>query len=225
MKDVDNADGVLARLLEGNERFFNGLRSVRTIATPEQLFKLSENGQNPSCVVLTCSDSRMPAEMIFDQGLGDLFVIRVAGNVVAPSLVASIEFALTSFGCPLVLVLGHTKCGAIRAACDHYQNPHSTGSANLDDLVGRINPAVEKCFVSDISAQQLRDRVTMANVRHSIAEILRSSQIVAERNERGEVKVVGGVFELETGRVVLDERAGAQMVKPLAKWSKLEAGS
>lgn len=202
-----NADAVLKSLMEGNQRFLQGLRSVKSIATPEQLVRLSQQGQKPQCIVLTCSDSRVPAELIFDQGLGDLFVIRVAGNVVAPSLIASMEFAVSNFKSPLILVLGHTKCGAVDAACAHHGSCKSSGSKNLDDLISRIAPSVEKCFSKDLNKQQLVDKVTMANVKHSISEILSNSQIIAQKCEASEVKIVGGVFELESGRVVLEESA------------------
>jgi len=133
----------LELLEEGNRRFVTGVRSVEPLLSHLKLQELAENGQRPFAVVLTCSDSRSPAELVFDQGLGDLFVVRVAGNVVAPSLLASIEFAVSNFGSPIVLVLGHTQCGAITASIQHKKEPHvPLPSVHLEELVGRIMPAI-----------------------------------------------------------------------------------
>src|SRR5690349_21481050 len=106
----------LAKLIKGNERFVTGLRSVESLASHLRRRELAESGQEPWAIVLSCSDSRVPAELVFDCGLGELFVVRVAGNIVAPSLIASVEFAAQSFGTPLCVVMGHSQCGAVGAA-------------------------------------------------------------------------------------------------------------
>ncbi|MEZ4814280.1 MAG: carbonic anhydrase [Bdellovibrionota bacterium] len=196
---------VLKSLLEGNNRFLSGLKNIETIATPEKLKQLATNGQRPSCIILACSDSRVPAELIFDQGLGDLFVLRVAGNVVAPSLIASMEFAVLNFESPLILVMGHTKCGAINAACSHFVNPQKELSKNLEDLIRRISPAVRGSYLEGQNEQQFIDKTISANVRESISEIFAHSSIISKKVQDNELAVVGAVFELESGRVVVDQ--------------------
>ncbi|MBP7843755.1 MAG: carbonic anhydrase [Proteobacteria bacterium] len=205
MKNKSLGEDVLSCLIEGNKRFQSGLRSVQSMATPEKLKVLAQNGQNPKCIILACSDSRVPAEMIFDQGLGDLFVIRVAGNVVAPSLIASMEFAAANFGSPLIMVLGHTRCGAIQAACSHKLKPQAAPSKNLEDLIKRLTPAADKCFQIDSENSSYIEATTRENVRNSIHEILKNSAIISNKFENGEISIVGAVFELDSGRVVIDD--------------------
>ena len=135
----------IQRLQEGNNRFTSGLKSVDSLLAYSKMAELAEKGQTPFAIVLTCSDSRSPVEMIFDEGLGDLFVVRVAGNVVAPSLLASMEFAVANFHSSVIVVLGHTKCGAVDACLKHVQNPtEELPSPHLEELIGRIRPAVER---------------------------------------------------------------------------------
>ncbi len=205
MNNKKNGHEVLLEMIEGNKRFTSGLRSVQSIGTAEKLNQLALEGQKPSCIILSCSDSRVPAEMIFDQGLGDLFVIRVAGNVVAPSLLASMEFAALNFSSSLILVLGHTRCGAIHAACTHHQNPGQAGSKNLEDLIKRITPAVKNAKPSELTESLIRE-ATRLNVRNSISEIINNSSIISEKILKGEIVIAGALFELESGRVIVDER-------------------
>ena len=134
------AQDALERLREGNKRFVSGVRSLETLMSPLQRSELVE-GQTPFAVILGCSDSRVPVEIVFDQGLGDLFVIRVAGNVVAPSQIGSVEFAAETFGTRLVVVLGHSLCGAISATLSQLQQPSEKQSRNLQSIVDRIRPA------------------------------------------------------------------------------------
>ena len=145
---MPTAQEVLDRLKAGNQRFVNGNTSL---AKP-YLIKNAEmaKDQNPFAIVLGCSDSRVPAEMVFDQGLGDLFVIRVAGNVVAPSQVGSVEFAAERYDCPVVVVLGHSHCGAIQATIDTLMNPDHPPSSNLMSIVNRVRPSVEILMQTDL---------------------------------------------------------------------------
>jgi len=166
-----NGIEALKRLMEGNERFINGFRSVEPLFSHKKMAELSENGQKPFVIVLTCSDSRSPVEMIFDQGIGEVFVVRVAGNVVAPSLLASMEFAAANFGSTLLLVMGHTKCGAVNATLQHCKNPAEVlPSVHLEELVSRIRPAVEKTVMKFgyIKDPQMLELCSIENVKRSI---------------------------------------------------------
>jgi len=160
-------------------------------------------GQEPFAAVLGCSDSRVPVEAVFDQGLGDLFVIRVAGNIVAPSLVGSVEFTAEKFGTRLVVVLGHTRCGAVQATLDELQRPTRSQSPNLRSIVDRIRPAVEPLLASEhgYDAETLARHAMRANVRASADQLRRGSEIL-ERLIRDEgLIVVGAEYALETGVV------------------------
>src|SRR5512133_3819463 len=151
----------LARLQEGNRRFAAGTLSVDGLASRARRAELVD-GQAPIAIVLGCSDSRVPAEIVFDQGLGDLFVIRVAGNIVAPSQIGSVEFAAERFGTPLVVVLGHSGCGAILATIDELKRPAEKQSRNLHAIVDRVRPSVEPLLATELrhdSTALVRDAV------------------------------------------------------------------
>ncbi len=160
-------------------------------------------GQEPFAIILGCSDSRVPAEIIFDQGLGDLFVIRVAGNIVAPSQVGSVEFAATKFGTRLVVVLGHSGCGAVGATLDTLQRREVNRSENLRSIVDRIRPAVEELVTRD----QAPDRVELfaqavrANIRMAADHLRHGSRILEDLAEQDGLMVVGAEYSLETGIV------------------------
>src|SRR6266487_6625935 len=139
----------LDRLREGNRRFASGARSSEMLTSQTRRSELAA-GQEPFAIILGCSDSRVPAEIVFDQGLGDLFVIRVAGNIVAPSQVGSVEFAAARFGTPLVVVLGHSQCGAISATLEELRRPTETQSKNLRAIVDRVRPSVEGLLKTDL---------------------------------------------------------------------------
>lgn len=206
MSNLQASKIVLQTLIDGNHRFLNGIKSATSSTTPERLKYLSKHGQSPSCVVLTCSDSRVPTELIFDQGLGDLFVVRVAGNVVAPSLIASMEFSVEQFKSPLLLVLGHTKCGAIHAACNAKENEPAL-SKNLADLMMRIKPAVEKSEQHTKNKMNFIDACTIENVYNSIAEIKKNSPLITQQIANKELQIIGAIFELESGRVLFFKEA------------------
>ena len=187
----------LSRLREGNERFVSHGRSTFLLTATER----SEQAlrQDPCAIILGCSDARVPAELIFDQGPGDLFVIRVAGNIVAPSQIGSVEFAAVKFGTPLVVVVGHTGCGAIAATLDFLKDPSSAGSRNLHSIIDRVRPSVES--LSALSGEALAREAVRANVRWSVEQLRHGSEIIEGLMQRGELRIVGAEYSLETGVV------------------------
>lgn len=197
-----DAATALARLREGNRRFVEGhLRSDGAVDDGERRRLVA--GQEPFAILLGCSDSRVPAEIVFDQGLGDLFVIRVAGNIVAPSLVGSVEFAAEVFGTRLVVVLGHSNCGAIGATLDALEEGAPASSPNLGSIVDRIRPAVAPLFETELRHDRanLVHHAVRANIRAS-AEHLRRGSVVLERlGAEGGLRIVGAEYSLETGTV------------------------
>ncbi len=192
----------LARLVEGNRRF------ARDESTSRSHRADLAAGQEPFAIVLGCSDSRVPAELVFDQGFGDLFVIRVAGNIVAPSQVGSVEFAAARFGTRLVLVLGHTQCGAITAALEELEGHPSAQSRNLRSIVDRVRPAVESVLAARTAgapAKEAREALVHAAVRANVraaADHLRHGSPLLEQLVRADgLLVVGAEYSLETGQV------------------------
>ena len=196
-----DAREALARLQEGNRRFVAD-ESAHDSGNEARRRELVD-GQNPFAVVLGCSDSRVPAEIVFDQGVGDLFVIRVAGNVVAPSLVGSVEFACSKFGTRLVVVLGHTQCGAVQATLEALREPGEPASENIGAIAEFIRPSVESVLAGagDADADEIVGRAVRANVRAS-AENLRHASDIIEALERDDgLLIVGAEYSLETGHV------------------------
>jgi carbonic anhydrase len=196
------ATDALKRLREGNQRFVSGLRSLETLMSHLRRREFVLH-QEPVAVVLGCSDSRVPVEMVFDQGLGDLFVIRVAGNIVAPSQIGSVEFAAERFGTRLVVVLGHTRCGAIDATLEELQRPTERQSRNLASIVGRIRPSVQALLDTELrhDPAALAHQAVRANVRVATSA-LRHGSVVLERLIQGDgLLVVGAEYALETGAV------------------------
>ena len=160
-------------------------------------------GQEPFAIILGCSDSRVPAEIVFDQGLGDLFVIRVAGNIVASSQVGSVEFAAARFGTRLVVVLGHSRCGAILATLEELQLATANQSRNLRSIVDRIRPSVEALLATDLkyNLDTLMQQAVRANVRASANHLRHGSEVLEELIQRNQLLVVGAEYSLETGMV------------------------
>jgi len=196
------ARDALERLVEGNRRFVNDWRMSRALASHARRTELAD-GQEPFAVVLGCSDSRVPAEIVFDQGLGDLFVIRVAGNIVAPSQIGSVEFAAERFRTRLVVVLGHTHCGAIEATLDELQQPGERQSRNLASIVGRVKPAVEGLLDTALRNDRaaLAREAGRANVRAAAQGLRHGSPILERLIEADGLLVVGAEYALETGVV------------------------
>jgi carbonic anhydrase len=199
---VIHAEEALERLREGNRRFVAGLRSVEAMLSHTKRAELV-GGQEPCAIILGCSDSRVPAEIVFDQGLGDLFVIRVAGNVVASSQVGSVEFAAGRFGTPLVVVLGHTQCSAVQATVDELSNPSGGASRGIRSIVDRIRPSVEALLATELAGRhdELVAEAVRANVRVSANHLRHGSEILEDLIEHDGLLVVGAEYSLETGVV------------------------
>lgn len=197
-----SATEALTRLQEGNQRFVAGewrMTSQTGQARRDEIL----GGQEPFAVVVGCSDSRVPVEIIFDQGLGDLFVIRIAGNIIAPSQIGSVEFAAEQFGTRLVVVLGHTRCGAVTATINELQQPTEIQSRNLQSIVNRIRPAVQGLLATDLRhdpAALMREAVR-ANVRSSANQLRHGSEMLEQMSQHDGLLVVGAEYSLETGAV------------------------
>lgn len=202
MPDVLPAQTALARLREGNRRFAADIHNLDTRSTPTRRQETAFS-QEPFAIILGCSDSRVPAEIIFDQGLGDLFVIRVAGNVVAPSQIGSVEFAASQFRTRLVVVLGHSQCGAISATIAQLQRPLPDQSRNLRSIVDRIRPAVEPLLATNLRDEPgvLAREAGRANIRMSVNQLRHGSEILEHLVAEEGLLIVGAEYSLETGLV------------------------
>ena len=190
----------IERLREGNRRFATGSRSMHALVDPVRRHALA-SGQEPFALILGCSDSRVPAEIIFDQGLGDLFVIRVAGNIVAPSQVGSVEFAASRFGTRLVVVLGHSNCGAITATLEELARPSEDQSRNLRSIVDRIRPSVEGLLTAGLAQEALVHEAVRANIRVSANHLRHGSELLEQLIQKDGLLVVGAEYSLDTGVV------------------------
>jgi len=199
---MNRALEALKNLQEGNERFVAGFRSSSSRPSQRAREKLVD-GQDPIAIILGCSDSRVPAELVFDQGLGDLFVIRVAGNIVAPSQVASVEFAAEKFNTRLVVVMGHSQCGAVSATIDELKLPKQKRSANLHSIVSRIQPSVESLLDLEVAHDfdKLLHLAIRGNIRSSANHLRHGSPILEELIQTKGLLVVGAEYSLETGEV------------------------
>lgn len=197
-----SASEALERLREGNRRFVSDVRHSAALDTQTRRSELTE-GQEPFAIVLGCSDSRVPAEIVFDRGLGDLFVIRVAGNIVASSQIGSVEFAAERFGTPLVVVMGHSRCGAVLATLDELTRPREKRSRNLRSIVDRIRPSVEGLLATELrhDSEALVRHAVRANIRASANQVRHGSEVLEALIQEGRVLVVGAEYSLETGCV------------------------
>lgn len=193
---------VLAELIAGNERFVAGQLTDLNIKAS---IAASSTGQYPKAVILSCLDSRVPVENVFDQGIGDVFVGRIAGNIETTELLGSFEFATKAAGAKLIMVLGHEACGAAKGACDHVE------MGNLTALLNQIQPAVKAVegeFSEDKRNSKNPDyvnRVIEENVKITVADIRKNSPILAEMEKAGQIKIVGGIYSLKDGKVTLLE--------------------
>lgn len=199
-----SAQEVLEQLKAGNERYRQNLASTKPLSIPPpELVK----EQKPSAIILGCSDARVPVELIFDQALGELFVIRVAGNIVAPSQIGSIEFAAEKFGTRLVVVLGHSNCGAVSACVETLLNPDQYYSPNLRSIVDRIRPSVYNLHEivsasdSEMDMSEFVNRAVRANVRMSVSQLKHGSRILEDLVSNQELLIVGAEYDVATGRV------------------------
>jgi carbonic anhydrase len=187
----------LSLLKEGNKRFINNLKTNRNLL--QQANETSEN-QYPFAIILSCIDSRTSAEIIFDQGLGDIFSVRIAGNIINEDILGSMEFACKVAGSKVIVVLGHTKCGAIKGACDHVE------MGNLTALLAKIRPAIDDERTELVNRhsgnEEFVEKVTLINVNRSMSSIVQRSTILKEMIDNGEILLVGGVHNIATGEVI-----------------------
>ena len=197
-----SARDALNRLREGNLRFASNVRGSGAFVSHMRRAELT-SGQQPFAIILGCSDSRVPAEIVFDQGLGDLFVIRVAGNIVAPSQVGSVEFAAARFTTRLVVVLGHSQCGAIAATLEELERPNQNHSRNLRSIVDRVRPSVEGLLAAGLGHDRdaLVRQAVRNNIRASASHLRHGSQVLEQLIQDDGLLVVGAEYSLETGVV------------------------
>ena len=197
-----NALESLIRLRNGNHRFVSGRSSTGSLSNAAREALVA--GQEPFAIILGCSDSRVPAELVFDQSFGDLFVIRVAGNIVAPSQVGSVEFAASRFGTRLVVVMGHSQCGAIVATLEELQGRATNQSRNLRSIVDRVRPSVEPLLAGragSVDSDTLVREAVRANVRVSVNHLRNGSELLERLIRETGLLVVGAEYSLETGVV------------------------
>jgi carbonic anhydrase len=197
------ASEALARLRDGNARFVANRSTAAAVSSAPRRAELLDS-QEPFAIILGCSDSRVPAELVFDQGFGDLFVIRVAGNIVAPSQVGSVEFAASLFNTRLVVVVGHSRCGAIEATVNELLGHPKAQSKNLRSIVDRVRPSVETLLsgrrpVTDVDT--LIHEAMLANIRASVDHLRHGSELLEELIRRGGLKIVGAEYSLDSGVV------------------------
>jgi carbonic anhydrase len=197
-----SAREALEHLREGNQRFVSGARGGDTLTSQARRHEVAAN-QEPFAIILGCSDSRVPAEIVFDQGLGDLFVIRVAGNIVASSQVGSVEFAAEQYGTRLVVVLGHSQCGAVLATLEELQQPTNNHSRNLRSIVDRVRPSVEPLLMTELrhDPEAMVRHAVRANISFSAAHLRHGSEVLEQLIQRDGLMVVGAEYSLETGIV------------------------
>ncbi|MGL5958054.1 MAG: carbonic anhydrase family protein [Phocaeicola sp.] len=188
-------DSIISILKEGNQRFISNSPSSRDVMA--QLVESAEDGQAPLAIILSCIDSRVPVELIFDKGLGDLFVTRIAGNVVSPDILGSMEYACEHAGSKVVVVLGHECCGAVHSACE------GAAAGNMTQMLEKIKPAIESCSGSGEIAHtsEFENKVIYKNIENMVTRIRKESEILAHLEERGDIKIVGAFFNLHTGVV------------------------
>ncbi len=199
----------LNRLSLGNKRFVAGQRYSGS-ATPQRRLQLTD-AQAPFAVVVGCSDSRVPVELVFDQGLGDLFVIRVAGNIVDEAVAGSVEFAVSKFGCELVVVLGHSSCGAINATLSEINQPSENLSSNLQFIVDSIEPSLGSLLEekSKLAEEVLIGRAVKANVLQSTRKLYQNSDILKMSVNDRKLAILGAVYDLSSGEVEFFDRIPA----------------
>jgi len=206
--DITPAEA-LRMLKEGNSRFVNNLKLNRNLL---QQMNETKDGQWPFAVILSCMDSRTSVELIFDQGLGDVFSIRIAGNIISDYILGSLEYATSAAGAILIVVLGHTNCGAVKGACDTVGKVSSDG--NLDRLLGKIHPAVETETTFKVNRDSSNipfvNEVARLNVENSVMEILSKSEIIRKLVSEGKVDIVPAMYNVGTGEVDFSKVYSAQ---------------
>jgi len=209
-KELITSEQALEKLKEGNRRFF----AMRSKVTPDKLLDQRANSvtdQNPCAIILSCSDSRVPPELIFDQGIGDLFVIRVAGNIVSSAQIGSIEYAVSVLKTPLIVVLGHTGCGAVSVTLDAIRTGNGPLSPYLQYLMNKIKPIIEHeaKSVKELNPHYLQDlkvdEAVNLNIKHSVEQLSHRSLIIREAIKKNQLEAIGAYYDLESGLVGWDE--------------------
>ena len=206
-----SAKVALERLRNGNREFMSSMQSGDALVNNPRRAELPKE-QNPFAIILGCSDARVPAEIVFNQGLGDLFVIRVAGNIVAPSQVGSVEFAAARYDTPLVVVLGHSQCGAILATLEELQQPTENQSRNLRSIVDRVRPSVEGLLKTELrnNLSALVEYAIRANVSASVDHLRHGSELLEQLILNNGLVVVGAEYSVETGAVEFFDTMGLE---------------
>ena len=191
---------ILNNLLQGNKRFVSGSTMPKVV--DKRLALIS--GQNPVAIVLCCSDSRVPTEMVFDADFGELFVVRIAGNIVAPSIVASIEYAIIKFGVSVVIVLGHTDCGAVLTTLEWIQNNKTPLCDNLNDIVERVSPSIiEIAKCSELSLDNILIMATRSNIHASVNQLRHASRILEHKIANNDISIYGALYDIKTGLITV----------------------
>ena len=202
---MTSAQEGLKRLRAGNERYVSGSLNIAKLFSSERR-SLFLKEQKPFAVILACSDSRVPVEIIFAQGLGDLFVIRVAGNIAGPSQIGSIEFAVKSWSVPLVVVLGHSMCGAVSAALESLKETRENFSPNIHSIFTQINTSIKHLAGSEVHEHEtLLQKAVQANIQASIKQLYDGSEILKQRVDKQELLILGAEYSLKTARVNFHE--------------------
>ncbi len=196
-----SADEALQRLQDGNKRFVAGIRGNKKAHITS--IPKNKDRQNPFAIILGCSDSRVPAEIVFDQGMGDLFVIRVAGNIVAPSQLGSIEFAVENFGTQLVIVLGHSSCGAVTATLEDIKHPGTQAHSNVFSIVDRIRTAIKPLFDTKLihDDEELLEAAIRANILASTQQLKHDSPLLETYIQQNQLKIVSAEYSISSGEV------------------------
>ena len=195
-----STEEALNRLRKGNKRFVSDSSIFNNAPSHKSRRHSLAEDQDPFAIILGCSDSRVPSEIVFDQGLGDLFVVRVAGNIVAPSQIGSIEFAVERFGARLVVVMGHSRCGAIQATLDSLRCPSENQSKNLRSIVDRIRPSLALLDIDQDPEITLQQAVR-ANIHSSVSQLQHESRILEQLIREGDLLILGAEYSLDTGIV------------------------
>lgn len=199
-QDAITPEMAINLLKEGNKRFINNLKANRNLL---QQANETSDGQHPFAIILSCIDSRTSAEIIFDQGLGDIFSVRIAGNIINEDILGSMEFACKLAGSKIIVVLGHSQCGAVKGACDHVE------MGNLTTLLSKIQPAIddETTVLENRSStnDEFVEKVTAINVKRVMNEIVERSPILKDMVEKNDIRIIGGIHDLKTGEVIFTD--------------------
>jgi len=204
---TEKGNEALQKLMDGNKRFVSGTLAQKDLSVKKR--EELSRGQKPFAIVLTCSDSRVPPELLFDQGLGDVFVVRVAGNVVDPIALGSIEYAAEHLGSPLLLILGHSKCGAVKATLDEKGKPEG----NIGEIEKKIMPAVAAAKKKGGTPDEILETAIKENMKNVYADVMKNSKIIPHLVEEGKFMIAAGEYDITTGKIEMIELSKAAPAK------------